>query len=164
MYPLERSLVEDMAGRPFRLLGVNNDKKKKVALEAVEKNGLNWRSWWDGGNNAICKKFKIAGFPTIFLVDHRGVIRANELRGEGLNGAIELLVAEAEADFASGTPRFPIREFSDKTGKYKVSARLVRVDADAIVLEKESGGEITVEVSKLSRKDQAYVRAHTAPK
>ena len=159
MYPHERSLVQNMAGRPFKLLGVNNDQKKKIATDAIEENDLNWRSWFDGPSGPIVKKFKINSFPTIFLIDHRGVIRSAEIRGNKLDEAIEYLVAEAEAEIAKGENRYPIRQFVDTTGKYKINARLVRLEGDQVVLQKESGDEIKLPLTKLSKPDQSYVSA-----
>ena len=157
MYPHERSLVQSMAGRPFKLLGVNNDQKKKIATDAIASNDLNWRSWFDGPSGPIVKKFKITGFPTIFLIDHRGVVRSTEIRGNKLDEAIEYLVAEAEAEIAKGEERYPIRQFVDTTGKFKVKARLVRLEGDQVVLQKESGDEVKLPITKLSKTDQSYV-------
>ena len=48
MYPHERSLVENMAGRPFALLGVNTDDDLAQLKHVIQKEQINWRSWWDG--------------------------------------------------------------------------------------------------------------------
>ena len=37
MYPHERTLVEEMSGRPFALLGVNNDGKISRVKDAIKK-------------------------------------------------------------------------------------------------------------------------------
>lgn len=157
MYPHERSLVQEMSGRPFKLLGVNNDAKKKTATDAIRKNDLNWRSWWDGGGGPIVKKFKISAFPTIYLIDHRGVIRTTDFRGPRLDEAIQHLVEVAEAELVQGRDSFPFREFADATGKFKVNARLVRREGNIVILKKESGAEIKVPIDKLSKPDQSYV-------
>lgn len=146
-----------MSGRPFKLLGVNTDKKKKTASDAIKENGLNWRSWWDGNDGPIVNRFKISAFPTVVLIDHRGVIRVVDLYGERLNEAIDLLTDEAESDIAQGGHRYPIRQFVDVTGKYKVTARVMRLEGDTVVLQKESGQEVKVPITKLSQRDQTYV-------
>jgi hypothetical protein len=98
MYPHERSLVERMKGRPFVLIGVNSDAKER-AKQAVEENQLSWRSFWDGASThgPITTQWNVTGWPTVYVLDHKGVIRCKGVRGEGLDKAIDLLVAEAEA-------------------------------------------------------------------
>jgi hypothetical protein len=144
-------------------LGVNNDASKKTAQEAVEKNELNWRSWWDGDDGPIVKEFEIQAFPTIFLIDHRGVIRARDIPFGRVHEAIAFLIAEAEAEFAAGAPRYPLRRFVDNTGKFNVMARLIRVDGDTAVLQNEAGKEISVPVKRLSKDDQRYIKSQAQP-
>ena len=74
MVPHERSLVEKLQGRPFALLGVNIDPSKEDLKEAQKAHNITWRSFWDGPKR-IKSKFKVRGFPTLFLLDHRGIIR-----------------------------------------------------------------------------------------
>ena len=78
--PHERSLVERMQGRPFVLLGVNGDGDKDQLRELMKKEGITWRSWWDGGGSAntpgpIARQFNVHAWPTLYLLDHRGIIR-----------------------------------------------------------------------------------------
>ena len=76
MYPHERSLVERMKDKPFALIGVNSDKKDRVQ-EAIERENITWRSFWDGGNTRgpIAKSWGVRGWPTIYVIDDKGVIR-----------------------------------------------------------------------------------------
>jgi hypothetical protein len=159
MYPHERSLVESLSSRPFVLLGVNNDEEKSTAQDAVKTNNLNWRSWWDGGDGPIVKKFGITGFPTIFLVDHTGVIRYKNLRGRHLETAIENLVSLAERDgMTGGASSLALREFSDMSGKHKVKARYHEFrDNGMVVLKGEKDNEITIPWGKLSLVDRQYI-------
>ncbi len=98
MYPHERSLVAAMQGRPFALLGVNSDPKDKV-LEAVKRENMTWRSWWDGGSTGgpIASQYGVRGWPTIYVLDHEGVIRFKGPRGEELDAAVQQLLGPAEA-------------------------------------------------------------------
>lgn len=97
MIPHERSLVASLQGKPFALVGVNTDGKDKYAEEAKQE-PVTWRSFDDGPQGPICRDWNISGFPTIFVLDHRGVIRHKDLRGEELERAVRDLVAAAEAD------------------------------------------------------------------
>ena len=100
MYPHERSLVEKMEGRPFALLGVNSDEDLEKLRERMQEENITWRSWRNGGSTAgpISTQWNVSGWPTIYLIDHRGVIRHKDLRGEELDQAIEELVSKAEAE------------------------------------------------------------------
>ncbi len=51
----------------------------------------------------------------------------------------------------------PVRQWSDKSGKFSTSARLLEVDGDSVVLEKEDGEHKVVEMSRLSQEDRDYV-------
>src|SRR5215469_6456813 len=77
MYPHERSLVKKMEGKPFVLLGVNSDGDKDKLHARMKEENITWRSWWDGGdtNGPIANQFNVHGWPTLYVVDHRGIIR-----------------------------------------------------------------------------------------
>ncbi len=99
MYPHERSLVKDYESRPFALLGVNSDKDLEKLKVRMEKESITWRSWRNGGSTSgpISTQWNVSGWPTIYLIDGKGVIRYKNVRGDALDEAIEKLVAEAEA-------------------------------------------------------------------
>ena len=99
MYPHERSLVKRLEGKPFVLLGVNSDPKDRLR-KAVKQENLTWRSWWDGGSTGgpIASQWGIRGWPTLFLIDHKGVIRRKYVGSPGeeaLNKEIDKLVRDA---------------------------------------------------------------------
>lgn len=161
MYGHERSLVEKMQGRPFVLLGVNSDKKLSRAKKAVKENNLNWRSWQNQGKNdkKISSKFEIRGWPTIFLIDHNGVIQSKTLRGRQLDKALEVMVAKAEEEGAEGGPfTSPWREYVDATGKFKVEAQFLKMEDKKVTLKlKEGETEKTLPYEKLSKKDRSFI-------
>lgn len=95
MYPHERSLVEKFQGRPFALIGVNSDIDRAEARRAVRDEALTWRSFFDGSPGPIASRWRIRGWPTLFLIDHDGVIRARDIVGPELDG-IERFVSIAE--------------------------------------------------------------------
>ena len=96
LVPHERSLVKRLEGKPFVLIGINGEEKKKVQPR-VEKEKITWRSFWDG-NGAIAGKWNVGVWPTIFIIDHNGVIRQrmNLVSAEDLDKAIDPLVAAAQ--------------------------------------------------------------------
>jgi thiol-disulfide isomerase/thioredoxin len=102
MIPHERDMVERMSKRPFTLLSVNLDEEKSTLTEFLKKQKMPWTHWWDGGTKGpLAKAFKVRGFPTLFLIDARGVVRKKWFGAPSdkvLDKAVAELVAEAEKE------------------------------------------------------------------
>jgi hypothetical protein len=100
MYPHERSLVKRLEGKPFALVGVNSDRDKAELKKAMEKENITWRSFWNGGTGGpISTRWGVQGWPTLYLIDHKGVIRHKHVGSPGdkvLDDEIDKLVKEAE--------------------------------------------------------------------
>ena|SRR5216684_3863029 len=104
MWPHERSLVKELSGKPFAVIGVNISEPNTAALKKlVEKENLTWRSFSDPptseGRGEISKKWNLAGTPTIYLIDHKGVIRQKWLggaRAKVIDNAVEELIQAVE--------------------------------------------------------------------
>src|SRR5262249_47140491 len=99
MYPHERSLVEKFQGRPFVIVGVNSAADRETVKKVVDKEKLTWRSFWDGGSTdgPIARQWNISGWPTLYLIDHRGVIVERAGARKKDEELIEQKVKEAEA-------------------------------------------------------------------
>ena len=108
MYPHERSLVKKMADKPFALVGVNSDPELAALKKVLEEEKITWRSFWNGKEGTrgpISTEWNVQGWPTLFVIDHKGVIRHKWLGSPGdevLDKAIEKLVEEAEKEAKSG--------------------------------------------------------------
>ena len=101
MYPHERSLVERLKDKPFALIGVNSDKDKVALRKRMEEENITWRSFWngpDGTRGPISRKWGVRAWPTIYILDHQGVIRFKGPRGEAMDRAVDQLLAEMETD------------------------------------------------------------------
>lgn len=103
MYPHERSLVKAMENKPFVLIGVNSDPSKDFLKKVIADEKMTWRSFWDGGDTSgpIASKWNIRGWPTMFVVDHKGVIRykwEGSPGNEVMDKALEKLVQAAEQE------------------------------------------------------------------
>lgn len=96
MYPHERSLVTRMRKAPFTLLEVNSDPKERLR-KAMKREKMSWKCWWDGGDpfGPIASTWNVLSWPTIYLIDHKGIIRYHNVRGKELDRVIDILVAEA---------------------------------------------------------------------
>jgi hypothetical protein len=98
MYPHGRSLVTKHAGKPFAILGVNSDKDRDELKKVLEKERITWRSFCDGGmNGPIARRWNVQSWPTVYVLDHRGVIRGKGLRGVALERLVDEIVKEAGA-------------------------------------------------------------------
>jgi hypothetical protein len=104
MIPHEKELVERLKNKPFALVGVNTDKDKEYYKREVRAHGVTWRSSWQGGTNGpLCREWNVRGYPTIYVLDHRGVIRFKNVRGKELDAAVDKLLKELE-DEAKAKP------------------------------------------------------------
>jgi hypothetical protein len=99
MIPHEKELVERLKNEPFALIGINTDKDKAVYREKQKEMGVTWRSSWQGSTSGpLCKEWGVTSFPTIYVLDHKGVIRFTGVRGEEMDKAVETLLAEVKAE------------------------------------------------------------------
>ena len=97
MYPHERSLVKRLKDKPFALLGINSDKDLALLKPRLEEEQITWRSFWNGPEGTrgpISAEWNVRGWPTIFVLDHKGVIRFKGPRGEAMDEAVDQLLAE----------------------------------------------------------------------
>jgi len=110
MYPHERSLVRTLADKPFAIVGINSDKSPTIAKDVCVPKNISWRSFMNvQGDQKISDKWKVAGWPTTYLIDKDGVIRFKNLRGDKLDRAIEVLMAEKKK---ARTKKFRLRSNS----------------------------------------------------
>lgn len=99
MYPDNRKLIEANRERPFAFLGVMGDDELVTVKEAVAQGTITWRVWWDGKKpGPIVSRWNVSAWPEIYVLDHKGVIRYRELRGELLDRAVSRLLESAERD------------------------------------------------------------------
>jgi len=100
MIPHERSLVEKFKGRPFALIGVNSDNSLKFYRAQSKKHSVTWRSFRDEGVDgmpAISDAWRIRSWPSLFYLDHHGVIRHRDVTDEErMKTLLEGMVAAAE--------------------------------------------------------------------
>ena len=96
MYEHERSLVKRLEGKPFALIGVNSDRDRDTLKKVLVEKKLTWRSFWNGGstNGPISTAWKVSGWPSIWVIDHKGVIKYRNVRGEKMDQAVDTLLAE----------------------------------------------------------------------
>jgi S1-C subfamily serine protease/thiol-disulfide isomerase/thioredoxin len=104
MFPHEREMVTKYAGQPFTLLGVHCE--NQAILEELTNQGVvTWRSWADGQQGPIATQWEIDGYPSCYLIDHNGIVRAHFASEDGatIDKFVDQLVAEAQAESAGAT-------------------------------------------------------------
>jgi thiol-disulfide isomerase/thioredoxin len=97
MIPHQRQLVERLKDRPFALISVSADADKETPTKFLEGNKMPWVHWYNGWTGGIMEDWKVTYFPTIYVLDGKGVIRYKDIRGTSLDRAVDLLLAEIEA-------------------------------------------------------------------
>jgi len=104
MYPHERSLVEKYQDKPFVIVGVNSDSNREQLKKTVVREKLTWRSFWDGGTTQgpIASRWNVFGWPTVYLIDHQGVIVGQVGMRKADEDLIDQKVKEAEAASQKG--------------------------------------------------------------
>jgi thiol-disulfide isomerase/thioredoxin len=67
---------EEMAGRPFEIIGLSMDRKPQDAIDHMEKKQpMPWVNCHIGMGSPLLDTWGINGYPTYFVVDAEGVIR-----------------------------------------------------------------------------------------
>ena len=104
MIPHERSLVDKWKDRPFALLGVNSDntstdKGMTLYKEKQKEMGVTWRSFRNEANTpSISDDWRVRGWPTLYYIDHEGVIKHKDVRDEKeMETVLDEMIAAAEA-------------------------------------------------------------------
>ena len=168
MYPHERSLVAKLKGKPFALIGVNSDKDKTRLKQRMKQENITWRSFWNGPagtGGPISRAWGVRGWPTIYVLDHQGIIRYKNVRGSSMDQAIDTLLAKVDGTTGlagSNTPAAPVsafREFKDATGRFTIRAKFLEFRKGKAHLEKEDGEILKLTMDQLSLPDQKYIRA-----
>ena len=93
MYDYERSLVKLYGNKKFVLIGVNSDDPSQLS-GIIKQNNLTWDSWADGMGGPIARQWKVHSYPTIFIIDSKGIIRAKG-HGDDVADMLDQLIKEA---------------------------------------------------------------------
>jgi hypothetical protein len=89
--------VKRLENEPFALIGVNTDPPSTFATEAARA-GVTWRNAIDGSpRGPSCSAWSVTRFPTLYVIDARGVIRAADVHFEALDRVVDRLLEERRA-------------------------------------------------------------------
>ena len=88
--------MKRLKDKPFALIGMNSDGDLDTLRQVRVDKELTWRSFWngpDGTGGPISRSWGVRGWPTIFVIDEKGVIRDKNVRGEKMDAAVDKLLA-----------------------------------------------------------------------
>jgi thiol-disulfide isomerase/thioredoxin len=97
MIPHTKTLVEKMKDKPFVFVSVSADAEKATLVNFLKSTSMPWTHWWTG-NGGIVADWEVQAFPTIYVIDHNGVIREKIVGADNaaVEKAVEKWVKEAE--------------------------------------------------------------------
>jgi thiol-disulfide isomerase/thioredoxin len=98
MIPHEREMVKRLQGKPFALVSISVDDDKEKVVRFLKKTPMPWSHWWNGPSRGMVNDWDVTGYPTIYVLDHKGVIRYTNLRDKELEAAVTRLLREMERE------------------------------------------------------------------
>ncbi len=98
MLPHEREMTARLKDKPFTLLGINSDESRSALKKIIKDEKITWPNIHGGppGENEIANKWNVHGWPTIYILDAKGVIRHKDLRDKAMEEAVVKLLAERD--------------------------------------------------------------------
>ena len=101
MVPRANALVKELKGRPFVQVGVSVDPSREKVRAFLERTEMPWAHWWVGGTSRALEAWDVEGYPTVYVIDHEGVIRHRRVgfdaATDDLHDIVHALVEKAEA-------------------------------------------------------------------
>ena len=97
--------MTNLKDRPFALVGVHvGGLNTRQLKEVMDKQQITWRSFVDAGNagaGPIATKWNLSSTPTLYVIDHKGVIRYKWAGAPGekvMDAALDKLIKAAEGN------------------------------------------------------------------
>ena len=99
--PIADRLAAIQKDRPFALIGVNSDTDRETLKERTADEQITWRSFWngpEGTDGPISRAWNVRAWPTVYVLDPKGVIRFKDIHSEELDQAVDQLLQELEGE------------------------------------------------------------------
>ena len=101
---LDRWLRDHFANQPLELLTVNGDPEAGSLRPDLQRQKDGWRIWKDG--RSIADRWNVCRWPTIYVIDHEGIIRDRFKGDKATHGAdVETIIAK----LVQGVPPPPVK-------------------------------------------------------
>jgi thiol-disulfide isomerase/thioredoxin len=98
MIPEEIEIAKHFQGKPFAIVGVDDDPDPREAKAVADRLGVTWRSFRQGPGQQVIDAWRVHGWPTFYLIDAEGIVRCrwvDDQPRETLIRAIEALIDHA---------------------------------------------------------------------
>ncbi len=96
MIPHEREMVKRLADKPFALVSISADETPQTVTEFIAKEPMPWTHWYNGPSGSIIADLNVYCYPTIYVLDAKGVIRYKDIRDKLLDDAVDVLLKEVD--------------------------------------------------------------------
>ncbi len=80
--PNLKRIYSEFSGKGLQIVSVSIDQKQAPWLKALDQEGMVWPNLWD--NNNVDNLFLVKAIPALFLVNEKGIVISDDLRGEAL--------------------------------------------------------------------------------
>ena len=98
MLPHEKTLVKRLEKEPFALIGINSDGPADEVRKILADQQITWRQAVDVSTEGpLASRWNVHGWPTIYVLDAKGVIRFKDVRDHDMDKAVDTLLAEISA-------------------------------------------------------------------
>jgi thiol-disulfide isomerase/thioredoxin len=96
MIPHEREMVNRLAEKPFVLVSISVDETPKTVRDFLTTEPMPWIHWFNGPAGNVIADLNVYSYPTIYVLDSKGVIRFKDIRDKQLDDAVSSLLKEQE--------------------------------------------------------------------
>ncbi len=98
MIPRLRDMSVKFQFKPFRMIGVSSDADLDTLKSRLSQFEMTWPDVWEGKGRHISQRWNARILPTIYLIDHKGIIRhrLGYVAGEHLEKLVGELLDKAE--------------------------------------------------------------------
>ncbi len=91
--PHVRDIARKFQGQPLVVLSVSLDSDQKKWKDFVEKNGMTWPQYYDGGfSGPVAQLFGVHAIPNTFTIDSDGVLQDEHIGDASIEGKLKKLV------------------------------------------------------------------------
>ena len=91
MYPDLQEIQKDY-GAKVSILSIMADEKQSTTEEAVKLGTLSWDVHWDGFRGPLATRWAVSYHPTVYVLDTKGFVAGQDLRGKQLKQKVAELV------------------------------------------------------------------------
>ena len=122
--PHVKEVYRELHPRGFEVLGFSFDRDRAALKTVVAQSGIPWpQSFEEGGSNHFGKQYGIAYFPSMWLVDQKGVVRYISA-GADLKNKVLTLLKESTPTAPAGAIRINPNGFASVAAAQQEAVRL----------------------------------------